>query len=146
MHSDIGPFGSYLGFELLAWEVGVAQLSLVVQPFMLNRSGVLHGGVTVALLDAAGGYAGTYCTVPGNVRRGATLSLSTSFVGQVRQGRIVADARVIGGGRSTFFARVEVRDGAGMLVAAGDCTYRLRSNSIDPRGFDPTNKTSKELQ
>jgi uncharacterized protein (TIGR00369 family) len=146
MSTDIGPFGSHLGFELLDWQDGQARLGLTVQPYMLNRSGLLHGGVIVALLDAAGGYAGTFCTVPGNVRRGMTLSLSTSFIGQARSGRIVADAHVIGGGRSTFFVRVEVRSDTGELVAAGDCTYRLRSNSVDPRGFDPATEPTKDTQ
>ena len=146
MKAEIGPFGSYLGFEVVTWEADHACLALEIQPFMLNRSGLLHGGVIVALLDAAAGYAGTYCTVPGNVRRGMTLSLSTSFIGQATAGRIRADARVIGGGRSTFFARVEVRDESDKLVAAGDCTYRLRSNSIDPRGFDPATEPSKDTQ
>ena len=80
------------------------------------------------------------------ITKSRPLSLSTSFIGQATAGRIHADARVIGGGRSTFFARVEVRDESDKLVAAGDCTYRLRSNSIDPRGFDPATEPSKDTQ
>lgn len=137
MTAELGPFGSFIGFDVVEWKPGFARLTMSVQPFMLNRSGVLHGGMIVALLDAAAGYAGTYCEVPGNVRHGVTLSLSISFVSKARAGLVTADARVVGGGRNIFFARVEVSNADGMPLAVGDCTYKYRSNSVDPKGFRP---------
>lgn len=137
MTAELGPFGSFIGFDVVEWKPGFARVTMTVKPFMLNRSGVLHGGMIVALLDAAAGYAGTYCEVPGNVRHGVTLSLSTSFVGQARSGLITADARVVGGGRNVFFVRVDVTDDTGAPLAIGDCTYKYRSNSVDPKGFRP---------
>lgn len=134
---EMGAFGAFAEFELGTWREGYAELSMPVKPFMLNRSGVLHGGMLVALLDAAGGYAGTYCTVPGNVRRGVTLNVNASFLGQVRTGRITATAKRVGGGRNVFFARVEAHTENDELIGIGDCTYRYRSNSVDPAGFTP---------
>ena len=137
MITELGSFGSFIGFDVAEWKPGFARLTMDVQPFMLNRSGVLHGGMIVALLDAAAGYAGTFCEIEGNVRHGVTLSLSTSFLGQTRSGLVSAEARVTGGGRTIFFSSVEVRDADGLLIATGECTYKYRSNSIDPKGFRP---------
>ena len=135
--AELGAFGHFVEFSVLEWRDGFATLSMPVKPFMLNRSGVLHGGMIMALLDAAGGYAGTFCTIPGNVRRGVTLNVNASFLRQVRTGAVFATANRVGGGRNVFFARVEIHDADREMVACGDCTYRYRANSADPAGFTP---------
>ena len=127
-------FRRLLGYRLAEWGDGYAVVELEVDGRHLNRSEVVHGGVYGALIDAAGGYAGCYCTVPGNVRRAFTLSLSTSFVASTASGRLRAIARKSGGGRSVFFARVEVLDENGRLLATGEGVYRYRHGSKRPDG------------
>lgn len=127
-------FRRLLGYRLAEWREGYAMIELELDARHLNRSNVVHGGVYATLIDAAGGYAGCYCTVPGNVRRAFTLSLSTSFVGSTAAGRMRAIARTTGGGRHIFFARVEVVDGAGRLLATGEGVYRYRRGSERPEG------------
>src|SRR3546814_13121750 len=102
----------------------------------LNRSNALHGGVIATLIDAVCGYAGVWVP-PGEPRRKAlTLSLTTSFTGQVREGSVRATAVKKGGGRNIFFATCEVHDDAGNLVAFGEGSYRYRTS--DPSGDPPT--------
>jgi uncharacterized protein (TIGR00369 family) len=128
------PFHALFGFRLLAWRDGFARLAATAGPEHLNRAGVVHGGVVLALIDQAAAYAGLFCAVPGNARRGMTLALATQFTAPVTGGEIVAEAEMIGRGQSTFFTRVVVRDGSGRVVATGQGTHRWRSGSERPEG------------
>lgn len=123
-------FNAETGFRLVDWSDGAAVLALDLAARHLNRSGVVHGGVLAAMLDVAMGYSGVY-PVDGAPRWSVTLSLTTSFIGQARAGRLTARGRRIGGGRQIYFAEGEVRDAEGALLAAGQATFRLR-NSAPP--------------
>src|SRR3546814_11470031 len=71
------------------------------------------------MIDSAGGHAGTWCAVEGNVRHCVTVSLNVSYAGQARGGMLIADSHVRGGGRSIYFASTEIRDERGTLLAFG---------------------------
>jgi uncharacterized protein (TIGR00369 family) len=131
---DSAPFHDLLGITVDEWRDGFARLALVVDRRHHNRSGVLHGGVLLSLIDQAGGYAGLFCTVPGNVRRAVTVDLDTRFTGQVTEGRIVAEGRVVTAGRNIFFTRTEVLGPDGKIVAFGSGTHRWRGGSNQPEG------------
>ena len=65
-----------------------------------------------------------------------TLDLDTRFTGQAKVGeQLIAEGRVVTAGRNIFFARGEVKDGAGNLVAFGASTHRYRSGSHAPEGI-----------
>lgn len=132
---DIGPFGRMLGFEVIEWEDGFCRMTMTVRPEHLNRSGVLHGGIVAALLDSAIGYAATWCRKPGHVRWVVSISLTTHFTGQAREGVLTTVARRRGGGRKIVMASAEVLDKQGSLIGFGDGVVRYRSGSEDPDGI-----------
>lgn len=123
-----------LGARLTAWGPDHATLELDVAEKHLNAIDVVHGGVIAALLDTAGAHAGTFCTVPGNVRLAMTVSMTVSLLGNVPAGRLIANARKRGGGRTIFVSSVDVRDGAGRLLATGEVTCRYARGSDRPEG------------
>ena len=131
-------FRDLVGYRLVEWRDGFARLELALTPQHMNRSGVIHGGVLTTMMDAAGGYAGSWCAVEGNVRRCVTVSLDSKFMGQVDRGTITVTARRRGGGQRIFFASVEVSDEAGEILAIGDGVYRLRrgSETVDGSPLD----------
>lgn len=134
-----GGFADLLGYELADWQEDYAEIKLEVQRKHLNRSGVVHGGVITTLIDTACGYAGNYCSVPGNVRRSLTLSLTTQFIAAAREGALLsAKGRRIGGGRSVFFADCELRDQNGTLIGKGEGTFKYRRGSESPEGHPPS--------
>ena len=67
-------------------------------------------------------------------QRVATIDLDCRFTGQVRAGKLVAEGRVVSAGRSIFFARTEVFDAEGRMVAFGASTHRWRSGSEKVEG------------
>ena len=118
-------FGKLVGYRLTRWRPDEAELELVLEPRHLNRSNVPHGGVIATLIDTACGLAGCYSAESGRRRRAVTLSLNTSFLGQARADTtLIAKARRTGGGHTVFFARCDLLDGEGRLIATGEGTFK----------------------
>ncbi|HTZ76792.1 MAG TPA: PaaI family thioesterase [Stellaceae bacterium] len=117
-------FNKILAFRIAEWRDGFARVEVDLQEHHLNRSGLVHGGVLAALIDAACGYTGVYPLVEGQPRRAVTLSMTTTFLGQAGFGTIACTAERRGGGKSIFMASAEVKGPDGQLVAMGECVYR----------------------
>jgi len=128
-------FGQLVGYRLAVWQPDYAELVLGLAPRHLNRNKVPHGGVLVTMIDTAAGYAGCYCAEPGRVRRAMTLSLTTSFIAAATaDATLTAKAWRTGGGQSIFFARCELVDDTGRLIATGEGSFKYRRGSEDPKG------------
>ena len=140
IREDSMPHGAHgfrdlVGFRLVEHADGLAIVELTLTRSHTNRSGFVHGGVYMTLLDSVCGYSGCFCTVPGNTRRCVTLSLSTNFLGQVRIGDTIrATGRVIGGGRRVFGARAELTGPAGKVLAAAEGMFQYRRGSETREG------------
>jgi uncharacterized protein (TIGR00369 family) len=130
-------FGKLVGYRLTAWDHDHAELELHLEARHLNRSNVPHGGVVTTLLDTVCGYAGTFSAEPGRIRRAVTLTLTTSFLGQAVAGSIItARARRTGGGQTVFFARGELVDAGGRLIATAEGTFKYLRGSEHPKHPD----------
>lgn len=122
-------FQELMGYRLTDWREDLAILELALGERHLNRSGVIHGGVLMSLLDTACGYAGCFCPEPGRVRRAMTLSLTANFVAQVKGGILTAVGRKRPGGGRIFFCDGEISDEGHTVVAVGVATFRYRQGS-----------------
>lgn len=127
-------FNADLGFRLTEWADGYAKLELDLTEKHLNRSGILHGGVVATIIDAVGGYCGVWVPEGAEKKRALTLSLTTSFMGTTKEGRIYATAKRRGGGRSVFFASCEVYSPDGTLIAMGEGTYKAMISKVTSAG------------
>lgn len=129
------PYHDLLGIEVVHWEDRLARLHCRLVPAHANRGGIGHGGVMLSLLDQAGAFAGLFCPHPGRRRSAVTLDLDCRFTGQARIGALlVAEGTLVTAGQNVFFARSEVRDDTGALIAFGASTHRYRAGSGDPMG------------
>ena len=115
-----------LGYRLTSWSEGFAVIEQALEPKLMNRQGIPHGGVHATLLDTTMGYAGCYTGDPEKRQLALTLSMSVNFIGRATGTRLIATARVSGGGRSIFFAEGRLTDDTGTLVATSTGTFRLR--------------------
>jgi uncharacterized protein (TIGR00369 family) len=129
------PYHQHLGVQVAEWRDSYAKLVCDTARQHANRSGIVHGGVILSLIDQAAAFAGLFCPFPGRVRRAVTLDLDCRFTGQARIGeRLTAEGRVVTAGRNVFFCRTEVFDAEGRMVAYGGSTHRYRAGSGDPQG------------
>jgi uncharacterized protein (TIGR00369 family) len=122
---SIVGFNQHLGIQVLAWQPGHCEMALPIEPRHLNRSGVVHGGVITTLIDAVASHAGNHAADPLARPRAVTVSLTTQFMGQGREGPLRAVGTRTGGGRRIFFARAEIYAPDGTLIATGDITGRV---------------------
>ncbi len=142
MNTSLDPhpagFHDLLGLDLVEWRDGFARVVVEAGPQHTNRSGIIHGGVMLSLIDQAAAYAGLWCSVPGNIRRAVTLDLDCRFTGQAGPGRLAAEGRLVTRGRNIFFCRTEIFDAAGKMVAFGASTHRWRAGSENVEGQPPS--------
>jgi len=129
-----GPFQELVGYETLS-EGGRPYLRLPVRRDLLNPHGVLHGGVSLTLLDAIGGRSLVGQLVPATGQRilsSVTVTLTTDFMLGVRDGVLFATGSPDHIGKTVAYVSVELRHDAmdGPLVARGLGTYRVYTRSL----------------
>ena len=78
-HDLTEGLNGFLGFRLIDWREGFAQIAVDLQDQHKNRQGGLHGGVTASLIDAATGFCGVYEADPEKRRGNVTVSLNVNF-------------------------------------------------------------------
>ncbi|MEJ1978232.1 MAG: PaaI family thioesterase [Acetobacteraceae bacterium] len=65
------------------------------------------------------------------------MDLSCHFTGASRMGRVIATGTLVSHGRSLYFARSEVLDEAGRVLAFGTSTHKWRRASENIEGSPP---------
>jgi uncharacterized protein (TIGR00369 family) len=121
------PLQALLGMELTGWSEGFARVEMAVSDKVMNRQGIPHGGVHATLMDSAMGYSGCYTGDPDARQMALTLSLTINYLAQAQGTRLIAEGRVTGGGRKTYFAESALRDELGTLIATATGVFKLRS-------------------
>ena len=86
------PYHALLGITLEQWREDFSRVACETGRQHTNRSGIVHGGLILSMIDQAAAYAGLWCSVPGNIRRAVTLDLDCRFTGQVASGRLTANS------------------------------------------------------
>ncbi|HVI49808.1 MAG TPA: PaaI family thioesterase [Candidatus Sulfotelmatobacter sp.] len=123
---DHATFNSLVGLRLEDWNADYARIELDLRPEHQNGVGSVHGGVLMSLLDTVSGFSGVYPKDGEEPRGCATVSMNVKFMKPATKGKLIAESRSQGGGRSIFFTHAEIRDEAGELIATGDGTFRYR--------------------
>jgi uncharacterized protein (TIGR00369 family) len=113
---DVMPLCATLGMRADVYTAEQVVLEVDWSPALCTSSGLLHGGVIMALADSAGG-ACAFLNLPEGAGGTATIESKTNFLGAVRKGSVIATATPLHRGSSTIVVETEVRDDTGRLVA-----------------------------
>ncbi len=125
-------FNRLLGIKIVALHEDGATLRLPLKPEHQNGAGVIHGGVTATLADAAVGVAVTKVLK----RRGTTIDLKINYLEPAVAGELRARAYILRAGRRVLAARVAVHCGE-THVAEALLTFALFEDRPAPAGKDP---------
>jgi len=119
------PFVDYLGFELLRFEGGEAEMALTPREDLLNSWSVLHGGVTMTLLDVVMAHAARSPRpgVAADARGVVTIEMKTSFM-RPGLGRLQAHGKVLHRTVSFAFCEASIVDAENQLVAHATGTFK----------------------
>ena len=121
------PLMSHLGFSMVDWQEGFSRFELPLEPFLMNRYGIPHGGVYATLLDTVMGFSGCYTGSVAHKRMAMTLSLNVNYLSRPKGAVLIGEGRRTGGGRKTFFAEGTVTDETGEMIATATGVFRYRS-------------------
>ncbi len=124
-HVTDNPFLELIDAKLVGWEEGYSEFHLPVHAKLLNRQGVLQGGVISTLLDAACGYAGLYAPPGAQTMHGHTVSLTVNFMNKATAGTVIAKGFLEQRGRSMFFSRGEAWLDNHLLLATSQACFKL---------------------
>ena len=119
------PFVEHLGFELVRFEAGEAEIALQLREELCNSWSVAHGGVTMTLLDVVMAHAARSPHQPGHDSSPGvvTVEMKTSFL-RPGLGRLVARGRLLHRTASLAFCEGSVLDGEGQLAAHASGTFK----------------------
>lgn len=119
------PFVDFVGIELLACDAGRAELAVTLRDELSNSWSVVHGGVTMTLLDVAMAQAARSPNQPGHAPGDSvvTIEMKTSFM-RPGVGRLTALASVLRRTASLAFCEASVIDDAQQLVAHATGTFK----------------------
>jgi uncharacterized protein (TIGR00369 family) len=119
------PFVEYLGFELLRFEGGEAEMAITPRADLLNSWSVLHGGVTMTLLDVVMAHAARspIAGVATDARGVVTIEMKTSFM-RPGLGRLQARGKVLHRTVSFAFCEASIVDAESQLVAHATGTFK----------------------
>jgi uncharacterized protein (TIGR00369 family) len=119
------PFVELLGFELLRFEHGEAEIAIQLRDELTNSWGVAHGGVTMTLLDVVMAHAARSPGEDGVAESSGvvTVEMKTSFL-RPGLGRLVGTGRRLHRTASMAFCEASLVDAEGQLVAHATGTFK----------------------
>src|SRR6478672_9623876 len=115
-------FNQVVGIRLVRIHKDGVTIDCKLRPDLMNAHGVLHGGVTATMADAAVGIA-----ITTRVGRPAatTVEMKLNYLRPVAGGKITARCRLLRMGATLCIGRVDLFNDAKELVAAALVTYML---------------------
>ena len=119
------PIAKTLSFRLIEVGEGVAIFEGEPGPHLLNPLGVVHGGWALTLIDTITGCA-AHSTLPAGVGY-TTVETKANFSRPITAdtGRVRAEGRVVGKGRTIITAEGKIFDASGRLLAHGGSTLMV---------------------
>ena len=109
-------FGTMLGLKAVAAETGCVTISCEKRADLLQQTGLLHGGVTGALCEAAAAYAALTVLPEGQSVIGVEYKIN--FLRAITSDKAIAVAKVIKQGRQLIVVDVEAFNEGSDKVAA----------------------------
>jgi uncharacterized protein (TIGR00369 family) len=116
------PFNRLVGIRLARIHRDGVTIECKLRGELLNGAGVLHGGVTATLADAAVGVA---IVVRKGLGSATTVEMKLNYLRPVAEGKITARARLLRMGSRLCIGRVDMFDDAKNLVSSALVTYML---------------------
>jgi uncharacterized protein (TIGR00369 family) len=116
-------FHHLLGIEITERHQDGVTIECPLRPDLMNGSGVLHGGVTATVADAAMGMGlihllGKGCSI-------TTVEMKINYLRPVTEGKVVARSYVLRLGKTLATGRVDLFDAQGKPVGVALLTYML---------------------
>ncbi len=115
------PFSNLIGMRLVDLQPDVAVIKIEMRDDLRQPSGVLHGGVTAALIDTAMAFAVQTRLAP--TESTATIDLTVHYLRPHMSGTFTCTASVVRAGKRIFTVSADVVNEDGKHIATAVSTY-----------------------
>ncbi len=123
--AQAGHLPDLLGLEWLEARSGFVKGRFTVAKHHMAPNGFLHAASVIALADSACGY-GCVVSLPDGANGFTTIELKSNFLGTVREGGVLCQARLAHGGRQTqVWDAVVTAEATGKTIALFRCTQMV---------------------
>lgn len=109
------PMCATLGFVADRIDADEVVVSVDWSEALCTANGVIHGGVVMALADAAGAML-AYLNLPEGSVGTTTIESKTNFLGAARSGTLTATARILHAGRTTIVVETDLVTAEGRVA------------------------------
>ena len=125
----LNPFLSYFGIAVEELREGYARFRMPVRPEYIQVAGFVQGGIIVAMADEAISHA--IMTVLKPDIGLTTIELKSNFLAPVREGELIAEARVFKKGRTLIIGDCLVKNDNDRDVLRCTATFLTFSDEKD---------------
>lgn len=132
------PFNRTIGLTMDTVEEELVTLRFAMKETLIGNffHGILHGGVTSAVLDMAGGAAAMIAALKKHpdksidelssvLEKSSTIDLHINYIKPGKGTHFTAKARVVHSGNKITFAEMKMFNHEGVLIATGTGTYLI---------------------
>ena len=135
------PFVEHLGFELVKFEDGNSQIDYDPKPEHLNSFTVVHGGVSMTLLDVSMAAAARSVDREMGV---VTIEMKTTFM-QAARGKLTGKGRLMHRTATMAFTEATIYDAQGKACAHATGTFKYVPRlPTGARSVNPLNTISTD--
>lgn len=127
---ETSPFSRYLGMTIESLDEGYARIYMSCRQELKQIQGIIHGGALASLADTAVGLA--LATMIETYQRINTIEMKINFLASIREGQVVAEARILRKGKAVAVGDVSIFDEHGKMVAKSLMSYSIRGTKQLP--------------
>ncbi len=117
------PFNRSLGLRIVKTHADGVTIEIPVRDELRNLAGLLHGGVSATIADAAVGIAVIHHF--GGRRACTTVDLKINYFRPIEDGKVVARSKLLRVGNHLVVGTVELKDAARKMTGFATVTYML---------------------
>lgn len=121
-----GGFPDRLAVRPVAVETGYMRIECVIDAGHANFVGLVHGGVTAAMVDIAGGGAAMTLLQPGEFLLSTDLSLRFLNAAPIGCGQLIGEGRAVYSDPRKVVAEVQIKTPDGLMIAHGTAAISIR--------------------
>lgn len=122
-----GPIYEHLGFAITDGGAGWLEVTLTVTHQLMNKDGVLHGGMWTLIADACMG--GACRTLLDHSARVVTTQMDFRWLRALSGPRLRGVGRVLNRGQAEWYCAAELYDSNAMQVGFGSASFAIISYS-----------------
>lgn len=125
--AEVGGFPTRLNARPTMVDEGFMRIECRLDPDHANFVGLVHGGVTAALVDIAGGGAAMTLLKPGEFLLSTDLNLRFLNATPIKGERLIAEGRAVYTDPRKVITEIRVTTPEGLLIAHGSASIAIRN-------------------